>query len=156
LSLHTTTRVPVDDQYAALVGKAVYVFSYYEWTIIWIVEHLNAGFVSSYSRGNPMTSGDVQKHLQNVIDNSITNFSKISQHELQECCDTFGNLIVKRNALIHAHPITDTDGTQILAYQTKISKPLPDMKWPTAEVEKIIFEIDVAASNTSVLLDKIR
>jgi len=139
-----------------VVGKAVYVFAYYEWTIIWIVEHLVTGFVSTYSRGNPMTSGDVQKRLQNVINNSLTYFSKISQQELQECCDTFGILIVKRNALIHAHPVTDTDGAQILAYQTKISKPLPNMKWPTPEVEKIIFEIDTAACDAAVLLDKIR
>ena len=125
---HTTTRVPVDDQYAALVGKAVYVFAYYEWTIIWIIEHLEAGFVSSYSRGNPMTSGGVQKRLHGVINNPLTNFAKISRQELQACCDTFGSLIVKRNALIHAHPRTDTEGAQILAYQTKLSKPLPDMK----------------------------
>jgi hypothetical protein len=86
------------------------------------------GFVSSYSRGNPMTSGVVQKRLQDVINNPLTNFVKILRQELQACCDTFGSLIIKHNALIHAHPYTDTDGSQILAYQTKSSKPLPDMK----------------------------
>jgi hypothetical protein len=151
-----TTRVPVDDQYAALVGKAVYVFAYYEWTIIWIIEHLEPGFVSSYSRGNPIMSRGVQKRLQDVINNPLTNFVKTSRQELQACCDAFDSLIVKRNALIHAHPCTDTDGTQILAYQTKTSKPLPDMKWSKEEVIRIISEIDAAACNAAVVLDKIR
>ena len=93
MTLHMTMRAPVDDEYAALVGKAVYVFAYYEWTIIWIVEHLEPGFVSSYSRGNPMTSGAVQKRLQDVINNSLTSFAKISRQKLQACYDTFGSLI---------------------------------------------------------------
>jgi hypothetical protein len=63
-------------------------------------------------------------------------------------------LIIKRNALIHAHPCTHTNGSQILAYQTKPSKPLPDMKWPKEEVKKIISEIDAAACNVAVILDK--
>jgi len=59
MTLHSTTRVPVDDEYAALVGKAVYVFAYYEWAIIYIVEFLRSGFVAEYSRGSPLTSGAV-------------------------------------------------------------------------------------------------
>jgi len=156
MTLHMTTRVPVDNQYAALVGKAVYVFAYYEWTIIWIIEYLEPGFVGGYSRGNPMTSGAVQKRLQDVTNNLLTNYTNISRQELQACCDAFGSLIVKRNALIHAHPCTDADGAQILAYQTKTSKPLCDMKWPKEEVIRIISEIDAAACNAAVVLDKIR
>ena|SRR6266542_843447 len=155
MSLHTSTRVPVDDSYAGLVGKAVYVFAYYEWTIIWIIEKLQGGFVMKYSRGRPMTSGDVRKELQSVIDNQ-TDFSKLSKQDLQTCCDEFDRLIIKRNALIHAHPCTHSDGSQILAYQTKTTKPLPDMKWPKADVEAIIGEFDRAACGTGALFDRIR
>ncbi len=156
MSLYTTTRIPVDDKYSALVGKAVYIFAYYEWTIIWIIERLDKGFLSKYHRGNPMTSGDVKMKLQEVINNSLIKHSNISKKELQECCDTFGAMIVKRNALIHAHPITDTTGAQILAFHTKPSKPLPDIKWSIAEVEIIISEIDAAESDAAVIFDKIR
>ena len=156
MSLHASTRVPVDDSYAALVGKAVYVFAYYEWTIIWIIQLLQSGFVGKYCRGSSMTSGAVRQELQNTIDNPATAFSKISKQELQACCDEFDRLIVRRNALIHAHPCTDSDGAQILAYQTKITKPLPDMKWPKAEVEAIVLEFDRAACSAGVLLDKLR
>jgi hypothetical protein len=154
MSFHATMRVPVDNQYAMLIGTAVYVFAYYEWTIIWIIEKLESGFVSLYSREKIMTSGDVRKRLQDVIDKTTT-FTKISQQELQVCCDSFERLVVKRNALIHAHPCTDSDGAQILAYQTKPSKLLPDMKWPRQEVEAIIAEIDDFACNAATILDRL-
>lgn len=156
MSLHSSTRVPVDDSYAALVGKAVYVFAYYEWAIIYIIEYLQTGFVHKYSRVTQMTSRDVKKDFQSTINNPATSFAKVTKAELQDCCDEFDSLITKRNALIHAHPCTDSDGAQILAYQTKISKPLPDMKWPVAEVEAIIQEFDRAACSTGSLLDRLR
>ncbi|MGC2460551.1 MAG: hypothetical protein WA446_06175 [Steroidobacteraceae bacterium] len=156
MSLHTTTRVPVDDAYAALVGKAVYVFAYYEWVIIYIIECLHPGFVGRYSRGNPMTSGRVGEELQAVIDDSATSFAKISQQELRSCCSEFERLIAKRNALIHAHPLTDTDDSQILGYQTKISRPIPDMQWPRQELEATVAEFDGVACRALALLDKLR
>lgn len=156
MSPNSITRVPVNDEYVALIGKAVYVFAYYEWSIIWIIEHLKNGFVDEYSRGNPMTSGAVQKSFRTVIENPATSFVNISKQELTDCCNQFHALIIKRNALIHAHPCTDSSGEQILAYQTKLSKPLPDMKWPPTEVERIISEFDVAACNAGEILDKLR
>ena len=156
ITLHSSTRVPVDDSYAALVGKAVYVFAYYEWTIIYAIDYLQSGFVRKYSRGGSMTSGIVRQELQDTINNPQVSFAKISKAELQACCDEFERLIIKRNALIHAHPATDSDGSQILAYQTKITKPLPDMKWPKNEVESIIQEFDAAACRAGSLLDRLR
>lgn len=156
MALHSSTRVPVDDSYAALVGKAIYVFAYYEWTIIHIVNYLQAGFMHTYSRGNPMVSGKVKQEFQAKIDNFCASSVRVSAAELQACCDDFDRLITKRNALIHAHPCTDSDGSQILAYQTKVTKPLPDMKWPRAEVEAIIQEFDAAACSAGVLLDRMR
>jgi len=156
MTLHTTTRVPVDDAYAALVGKAVYVFAYYEWTIIYIVEFLRNGFVSQYSRGNPLTSGNVRSEFQSTINSLSASFTRLPVSDLQEICNDFERLIIKRNALIHAHPVTDSDGAQILAYQTKVTKPLPDMKWPKLEVESIITEFDHAACEASSILDRLR
>lgn len=156
MSIYNTTRIPVDDQYVALVGKAVYTFAYYEWTIIWIIECLERGFIDTYSRGKSLTSGLVKKKFQEVVDILPTELSEILQQDLQVCCDTFDQLISKRNALIHAHPCTDINGLQILTHQSKLSKSLPDMKWSTEEVEKIISEIDVVACNAGVILDKIR
>ena len=153
---HSSTRVPVDDSYAALVGKAVYVFAFYEWTIIYSIECLQSGFVHKYSRDSSMTSGAVRQELQNTVSSPLVSFDKVSQAELQACCDEFERLIIKRNALIHAHPVTDSDGSHILAYQTKTTKPLPDMKWPRSEVEAFIQEFDAAACRSGVILDSLR
>jgi hypothetical protein len=138
------TRVPVDDTYAALVGKAVYIFAYYEWIIIYIMEYLKPGFAHDYSRGKPMTSGVVADEFKKMI-NSAVSFAVVSQMDFQECHEKFKRMIDKRNALIHAHPCTDADGNQILAYQTNPAKGLPDMRWPQANVEVIIHEFDEAA-----------
>lgn len=154
--MHTTTRVPVDDQYVALVGKAVYVFAYYEWAMIWIIELMENGFVGKYSRVEKLKSKDVGNKLQKIIQKPTTNFSKVSKQALQDCCDKFKKLIIKRNALIHAHPCTDSDGSQILSYQTKTTEALPDMKWPKHEVEAIISEFDLAACAAGTLLDRLR
>lgn len=156
MSLHSTTRVPVDDDYAALVGKAVYVFAYYEWAVIWIIEHFRSGFVAEYSRGKPLTSGAVEKRLRSVVEDPATSFTRISKDELKRCVDRFESLVVRRNALIHAHPCTDSDGSQILAYQSAPSKPLPDMKWPVSEVKSVVSEFDDAACEAGAILDRLR
>lgn len=156
MTLLSSTRVPVDDPYVALVGKAVYVFAYYEWTIIYIIDHLQAGFVSRYSRGNPMTSGLVRQEFQDALNNPSVSFTKVPRADLQASCDEFEKFIIKRNALIHAHPVTDSGGAQILAYQTKTTKPLPDMKWPKHEVESTIQEFDAVACRAGSLLDRLR
>jgi hypothetical protein len=64
---------------------------------------------------------------------------------MEKCFEAFSDLIEKRNALIHAHPITHLDNSQILASQTKSSKAISDMIWPQSEVEKLISEIDNSA-----------
>ena len=156
MTLHASTRVPLDDAYAALVGKAVYVFAYYEWTIIYIIEFLEPGFVSRYSREAPMTSGNVKDKFQSVINGLPASFQKVTLADLQAVGVAFSDLIIKRNALIHAHPVTDSDGSQILAYQTKVTKPLPDMKWLKSEVEAIIIEFDNAACEAALVLDRLR
>src|SRR5687767_4349309 len=94
VSLHSTTRVPVDDQYAALVGKAIYLFAYYEWTIIWIIEYLAPGFVGDYCRGKPLPSGGVKKRLDELTNDPTTDFSKVSSNELAECGNIFQALVI--------------------------------------------------------------
>gem|GEM_PF-5205192 len=64
--------------------------------------------------------------------------------------------MVKRNALIHAHPCSDNNDVQILSYQTTTSKSPPNMKWPKIEVEKVIAETDEIACIAGEILDKLR
>ena len=64
------TRVPFGARYVKLVGTAVYLFSYYEWTIIYILERLQPGFVAEYSREHKrgMTSGQVRDRFEKAVE----------------------------------------------------------------------------------------
>jgi len=152
MNLHTSTRILIDDEYAALVGKAVYSFSYYEWSIIWIIEKIQNGYVQLYSRGKPLTSGNVEKKLKSLVDLNLVQ----NNEDVKNIHSEFKRLIVRRNALIHAHPCTDINGNQILNYQTESSRELPDMKWPKEEVELLIKEIDLAEIQAAKILDLLR
>lgn len=92
MALHSSTRVAVDDSYAALVGKAIYVFAYYDWNIIYIINYLQTGFVDRYIRGKPMMSGKVKQEFQSTIDSLGASSVGVSGAELQACCDDFDRL----------------------------------------------------------------
>ena len=149
------TRVPYDPSYTALVGAAVYVFAYYEWAVIYLIQQFKPGFVARYCRGGPMTSAQVKRELQTILDDKATIYTHVSRAELVACRNRFALLIDKRNALIHAHPITDTDGSKILNYQTRVDRPLPDMKWPVATVSGALHEFDAAACEANALLHRL-
>jgi len=151
MNLHTTTRVPVNDSYASLLGKAVYVFAYYEWTIIYIIEKLEPGFVTRYSRGKPMTSGVVSKKFENVI-NPLPN----TPQDLLDCHTKFSALVDRRNTLIHAHPARASDGSDILAYQTDPRRKFPNVQWSNGDAELLIKDIDNAAVEAGQLLEKLQ
>lgn len=155
MSNHTTTCIPVNDEYAALVGKAVYVFSYYESTIIQIAEKLEPGFLNEYCRVNNMTSGAVKHRLKIAIQKPSIQITTDQVKQLMACYKTFSDLIVRRNALVHAHPITATDGSQILAYQARTDKPIADIQWPASEIESIIADIDSAAIEAGQLFEQL-
>jgi len=113
---------------------------------------MQTGFVHLYSRGKPLASGNVEKKLKSVLQNCDAKY----QSKLTTIHEDFSKLVIKRNALIHAHPCTDNDGRQILNYQTETDREVPDMKWPISEVETLIREIDMAAVSAGELLDRIR
>jgi hypothetical protein len=149
------TRVQFDPSYTALVGTAVYVFAYYEWAVIYLIQQFKPGFVACYCRGAPMTSGQVMRELEAILNDTATVYARVSRAELEVCCNRFASLIDKRNTLIHAHPITDTDGSQILNYQAKVDRPLPDMKWPMSTVSQVLQEFDAAACDANSLLHRL-
>ncbi len=149
------TRVPFSESYAKLVGIAVYLFSYYEWQIIYIIDELAPGFVREYSREKPMSSGAVQQRFAKVLSHGADQSAR--RHESLACCrESFGSLIARRNALIHAHPITDPVEGQILYYQTKPSKPVSDMRWEPDQIRTFIADVDEAACEANALFYQLK
>ena len=158
MNLHTTTSTPIDDEYAALLGKAVYVFAYYEWTIIYIIDHLSPGFVHEYCRNNKqgLTAGAVSKNFEKLVKGG-TIANKISTFPSIKSCQTqFDDLVKERNALIHAHPLTDEDGAQILGYQAHHERDITDMIWQKDKVENVISKFDAAVVDAGTLLQSLR
>ena len=148
-------RVPFDENYVSQIGKAVYLFSYYEWTIIYLVEQLQPGFVKSYSRGKPMTSGDVLKAFKKAIKQAPSDYYG-NNTAFWDCFNEFKRLKPKRDALVHAHPITDIDGSQILNYQGEPKKLISDLKWDKGKVCDFIRDVDAAACRAGELFYKLK
>ena len=98
-----------------------------------------------------MTSGRVLKAFENALDQRGAG-NKGLETSLRPCCTKFSELIVERNALIHAHPITDPNEGQILNYQTEPSKPISDMKWEPDRIRTFIKDVDEAACRAKELL----
>ena len=149
------TRVPFEESYVCLLGQAVYLFAYYEWQIICIINSLSQGFVREYSRGKPLTSRAVHKRF--VAELAKGNApSGASLASLEACRDTFHNLIPRRNALVHAHPITDKVEGQIVAFQAGPVKPIRDLKWDRDHLQAFIQDVDEAACEAGALFDRLR
>ena len=151
-----TTRVPFEKSYVCLVGQAVYLFAYYEWQVIYIINCLSQGFVRDYSRGKkPLPSGAVCERFTDEL--AKGNASRgASLASLEACRDTFCDLIPRRNALVHAHPITDRVEGQIVAFQAAPSKPIHDLKWERAHLREFIQDVDQAACEAAALFEQLR
>ena len=153
--MKNNVRIPLprDDEYISLLGEVVYSFAYYEWTIIYIVEYLESGFIAEYCRGRPLESGKVKRRLEDTIKKDL-NHPLIVQ--VQDCCKDFSELIERRNALIHAHPITAEGGEQVLNHQGIISKKYHDVLWTKTEIESFLYDVDQAAVSAAEILDLLR
>jgi hypothetical protein len=147
--------IQIDDTYAKLIGQAVYSFGYYEWMIVYIINSLDNGFVSEYSRKKIYTSGKVAKRLKSVIDQVNYSHEGINKSQMEDCQAQFNSLIDKRNALMHGHPITDVDQSQILSYQTLVTKSIPHINWTVDALIGFINEINEAISSASSIHDRL-
>ena len=102
-----------------------------------------------------MTSGEVYTRFKNAVDMYQGELG-VSKDLLKDCCSRYGELVPKRNALVHAHPITDIGGSQILNYQGAVTRPISDLKWSAQKLAEFIEQIDKAVSEYSKILHSIK
>ena len=98
-----------------------------------------------------MSSGEVSTRFKNAVAN-YAGGQGVDKGDFGFCSHEFDGLVHRRNALIHAHPITDGDGAQILNYQGMPTKQISDMKWEAVEIESFVREVDAAACRANELL----
>jgi hypothetical protein len=138
-------RVPADETYTALLGRAVYNFAYLEWGVIYTVETLSPGYLSEYAQAQrPMPSGQVAAAFRETL-NARVDLPSDLKEKLATCAARFTKLVDDRTRLIHAHPYTADGGHQQLSYQGR----LPPATWPDAGVEAVARDFDAAACDTN-------
>lgn len=140
-------RIPHDEEYVAALGRAVYGFAYCEWRVIYLIDRLEPGFVRRYIDSNPpMTSGVVARRLREALDR----YREGAQHDarkvlkIEKCRLSFDELLEARNSLIHAHPITDDDGTtQLLHYQS--FRAVHGERWSLERIKRFAHDASMAS-----------
>ena len=61
-------RTPYDSGYVAAIGRAIFIFANYEWTVVHTMERLRPGFLSKWRFAkNRMTAGTFGKKFSNAV-----------------------------------------------------------------------------------------
>ena len=135
-------HIPAEADYTAILGRAIYNFTYYEWVVVWTIEKLCPGYLVQYTQKAP-TSGVLAQKFLTVV--------KGSDPRLVACAGMFSEARIIRDQLLHAHPYTAPGGIQQLGYRGRH----PDAQWPLADVEEVARKFDQAACELSSLFDEL-
>lgn len=137
-------RYPVDHDYAALLGYAVFLYAMLEWQVVYIGEKLQPGFVSE---NIGKEGGRIAAALTRAINANSSTLSTAIVEKLDEISARFQVLKDRRNALIHARPITmpGPERTPGLSYNGRSG----DALWTEDEIIEAIKEFEKAAEDAN-------
>lgn len=136
-------RIPVDDSYVLLVGRATYHFAYLEWGIVWIGEKLQPGFLQAT---RSLTVGKMANMFREVC--QAVNSETLPKDRLAALATKFKELVDRRNQLMHGNPFTAEGRAQRLRYQGKSG----ECEWTEDEIKKVALEFQTAAIEANDLL----
>jgi hypothetical protein len=126
-------RTSYDSGYVAAIGRAIFIFANYEWTVVHTMEKLRPGFLSKWRFAkNPMTAGRLGKKFRNAVDES-SDLARPLVSNLEDAARAFMELADERNELVHSHVYSEPDGTQQLTYQGKDKT----RTWSVAEIDDL-------------------
>lgn len=129
-------RIPMAESYAILLGRAAYNFAYLEWCIFWTAERISAPFIAE---AQERTSGRNATAFRGVI--TASNIAEPLRSKLLGFADRFAEATKRRDALLHGHPFTATNGEQRLAYRGRH----PDEEWTEARITETALEFEALA-----------
>ena len=140
--MSNTPGAPVDDQYVALIGRALYNFAYAEWEVIYLGSLLLPAFLNREAGNDSHTIA--------------REFSLLSQvehfPELIDIANRFAAAEEKRMALLRATPITGPLGAQIL----EDSGQFPVQQWDLQTVTSFTLELETLATDADALYYKLK
>lgn len=137
-------RIPVAQNYAEALGRAVYSFCYLEWGVIWIIECLSQGFLAD---ATGKTAGQIADRFLNEV-KQPHGLDTSLEARLHGFAQSFQILVRSRNALVHGNPYTADDGEQRLGYYGKAGR----IEWPLSDIVDVTLEFEAAATEASDLL----
>jgi len=137
-------RTPYDSGYVAAIGRAIFIFANYEWTVVHTMERLRPGFLNKWRFAkNPMTAGRLGKKFKNAA-NEASDLARPFASNLKTAARAFLELADERNELVHAHVYSEPDGRQQLIYQGKDQT----RTWSLAEIDDLAHRFE----NSSIAL----
>ena len=99
-------RIPVQPDYTAAIGVAVYCFASLEWNAVWCCERIEPGSIENLEE---RTAGRVADTLTHLVKRVAESADKTT---LEHAAADFRFLVGTRNNLVHAKPGSSPDGTQ--------------------------------------------
>ena len=107
-------RIPVADSYVAAIGRAAYNFAYLEWSIVWLGETLQPGFINTVGS---LTAGQIARQFESFA--ASVHGADSDNLRLKTLAASFLDLVHDRNNLLHGNPFTGDSGEQRLLYNGK-------------------------------------
>jgi hypothetical protein len=143
-------RIPVEDAYCALLGRAIYIFAYYELIVIKIVDHFSPGYVEQYLV-SVWTSRAIGETLKGVIQKSDLSDTHL-RLKLETEAERFLELVDDRNSLLHFHPYSAISGEQeFLEYRSPAH-----IQWDRSVIRKAIEEFEEGSIELRNLFRKLK
>jgi hypothetical protein len=137
-------RTPYDSGYVAAIGRAIFLFANYEWTVVHMMEKLRPRFLSKWRFAkNPMTAGRLGEKFEKAV-NESSDLAPPLTSSLKEAARVFIESADERNELVHAHVYSEPDGRQQLIYQGKDKT----RTWSVAEIDDLAHRFE----NSSIAL----
>jgi hypothetical protein len=137
-------RTPYDSGYVAAIGRAIYIFAIYEWTVVHTIERLRPGFLNKWRFAkNPMTAGPLGKKFEKAVNESSDPSPPLTLR-LKEAARAFIEFAEERNELVHSHVYSEPDRRQQLIYQGKDNT----RTWSIAEIDDLAHRFE----NSSIAL----
>jgi hypothetical protein len=137
-------RTPYDSGYVAAIGRAIFLFANYEWTVVHMMEKLRPRFLSKWKFAkNPMTAGRLGEKFEKAV-NESSDLAPPLTSSLKEAARAFIEFVDERNELVHAHVYSEPDGRQQLIYQGEDKT----RTWSVAEIDYLAHRFE----NSSIAL----
>lgn len=100
-------QAPLDDDYAAALGRALFTFANLQWMVVWWGERLEPGFID---KSRTMTAGAIGEAFESLV-LSIPNSSLKLQ--LRPYAQIFKALAELRDGILHAKPVPTAEGQRL-------------------------------------------